>query len=186
VPCATLGRDSTSIVQTPVSAAPLGEEAIAEAIAQLCLGRDMGAAGDPVIAGAGLLRVDEKGEGAASGDLLDIGDAEHGVGIGRPLDPVAGEVPAIGRLAHTGEDLLEVESGASPGADASPLSACAPGSPKSTTLAAPCGCAGGTGPFWTSSFEHALTDRPFCPMVVTHGAPFLAPCCWTRTLCNKA
>src|SRR3990170_579041 len=91
------------------AAAPLGEEAITEAITQLCLGRDMGTAGDPVIAGAGLLRVDEKSKGAASGDLLDIGDTEHGVGIGRPLDPVAGEVPAIGRLAHACEDLLEVE-----------------------------------------------------------------------------
>jgi hypothetical protein len=68
-------------------------------------------AGDPVIAGAGLLGVDQQRKGTPPGDRREIGDAEHGRRIGRPVDTVAVEVPAIGGLPHAGEDVFEIEIG---------------------------------------------------------------------------
>ena len=68
-------------------------------------------AGDPVIAGAGLLGVDQQRKGAPPSDRREIGDAEHGRRIGRPVDTVAVEVPTIGGLPHAGEDVFEIEIG---------------------------------------------------------------------------
>jgi hypothetical protein len=56
-----------------------------------------------------LLGVHPQSEGAPLAELGHIGDAEHGFSVGRPVDAVAGEVPAIGRLAHAFENLLKVE-----------------------------------------------------------------------------
>lgn len=69
----------------------------------------MRTSGDAVIAGAGLFGIDEQRKGAAALDLGLVGNAKHVIGVGRPFDAVCGEVPAIGRLAHTGQNLLEVE-----------------------------------------------------------------------------
>jgi hypothetical protein len=69
----------------------------------------MRTAGDPVIAGAGLLGVNQQRKGAPPGDRLEVGDAEHGGRIGRPIDTVALEVPAIVGLPHAGEDVFQVE-----------------------------------------------------------------------------
>ena len=74
--------------QRRAAAASLGQKAIAEAIAQLRLGRDMRAAGDAVITGAGLLRIDQQSERAPPVDLVGAGDAQHRFGIGRPVDAV--------------------------------------------------------------------------------------------------
>ena len=72
--------------------------------------RDMRSAGDAVIARTRMLRVDQKREGAALCELEGIGNAEHLRGILRPIDAVAGEVPAIGRLAYCFQNLFEIEA----------------------------------------------------------------------------
>ena len=132
-----------------------------EAVPDLGFGGDMRPTGDRVIAGARLLGVDEKGKRASLAEPGHVGDAEHGFGIGRPVDPVAREVPAIGRLAHALQNLLEVERA---------LRTLGPNrgvrigtrSPKRTTLVAPGGNVAGTRPL-TNSFEDALTDCPLVP-----------------------
>ena len=93
------------------AAAALGKETIAEAIAQLGTGRKMRTAGDPVIARAGMLRIDEECKGASLADHPGIADAEHGLRVGRPVDPVAGKVPAIGGLEDRREDIFKLERG---------------------------------------------------------------------------
>ena len=94
------------------AAASLGKEAITQAVAQLGPRRDMRTAGDPVIARAGMLRIDEQRKGASLADLLGIGDAEHGVRVRRPIDAVVGELPAIGGLADRREDIFKLERSA--------------------------------------------------------------------------
>ena len=86
------------------------QKAIAQAVAQLRSGRDLRAAGDPVIARAGMLRVDQKREGAAPADLVAVANAEHALRIRRPVDPVVGEVPAIGGLADRRQDVFELDA----------------------------------------------------------------------------
>ena len=87
----------------------LWEEAVTQAVADLAVGSDVRTAGDAVIAGAGLLGIDQKSEGAPPFDLRAVGDAEHAFRIGRPIDAVGGKIPAIGGLAHAGEDVGQVE-----------------------------------------------------------------------------
>jgi len=72
--------------------------------------RDMRTAGDAVIARTRMLGIDQEGEGAALCELEGIGYAEHSCGIRRPIDAVAGEVPAIGRLAYGFQNLFEIEA----------------------------------------------------------------------------
>ncbi len=69
-------------------------------------------AGDAVIARTRVLRIDQERERAALCELEGIGNAEHLRGILRPVDAVAGEVPAIGRLAYGFQDLFEIEAAA--------------------------------------------------------------------------
>ena len=91
------------------AATPLGEEAVVQAISDLGPGLDMRPAGDAVIAAAGMLGIDQKRERPALAELERLGDAEHLGRILRPVDAVAGEVPAIRRLAHAFQDVFEVE-----------------------------------------------------------------------------
>jgi hypothetical protein len=57
-----------------------------------------------------MLRVDQKREGAAPADLVAVANAEHALRIGRPVDPVVGEVPAIGGLADRRQDVFELDA----------------------------------------------------------------------------
>ena len=58
-----------------------------------------------------MLRIDEECKGASLADHPGIADAEHGFRVGRPVDPVAGKVPAIGGLEDRREDIFKLERG---------------------------------------------------------------------------
>ena len=45
-------------------------------------------AGDAVITGAGLFRIDQQGEGTPSPNLVGAGDAQHRFGICRPVNAI--------------------------------------------------------------------------------------------------
>ena len=83
-----------------LAAAPLGQEAIMETVAQRSAGLGVRSARDPVIAQPGMLGIDQQGEGAALAELGDIGDAEHACGVLGPLDRVGCEIPPIGSRAN--------------------------------------------------------------------------------------
>src|SRR5262249_18035079 len=80
-----------------------------QAIFDLGLRRRVRSAGDAVIARAGMLRIDQKCEGAALGELVRVGDAENFECVLGPIDAVAGEVPAVDGLAYGLEHLFEIE-----------------------------------------------------------------------------
>ncbi len=70
--------------QRAPAAAPVGEEAVMQAIFDLRFGLDMRPAGDAVITGAGMLGIDQEREGPALGKLKRIANAEHGSAHSRP------------------------------------------------------------------------------------------------------
>ncbi len=80
-----------------------------QAIFDLALGLDVRSAGDAVIARAGMLGVDQKRESPALGKLKRVANSENRSSILGPIDAVAGEIPAIGGLAHALQDLFEIE-----------------------------------------------------------------------------
>jgi len=90
------------------AAAALGEETILDAVLDLGLGPDLGPPGDRVIAGTGVLGIDEEGKGAAA-QWRPLGQTENRAGICGPGHLVGRKVPAVSGLAYGLEDPFEVE-----------------------------------------------------------------------------
>ena len=89
------------------STPPFGQKPVAQRIRERGVGRGLGTAGHAVIPRGSMLRIDMEREGAATAQRGDIDPAEHGARVLRPIDPVRGEIPAIGRGPDAVEHVVE-------------------------------------------------------------------------------